>query len=89
MMNGWNVGHGYYRLCWTGPSAFRKRIAPDYKANRAAVLKPIGYKAMKRELLDEPTSFLHDEIEADDWLGCWPVRYVRQRSRSSSAVTRI
>ena len=24
---------------------------------------------MKRELLDEPTSFLHDEIEADDWLG--------------------
>jgi DNA polymerase-1 len=58
-----------YRLCWTGPSAFRKRIAPDYKANRAGVLKPIGYKVMKRELLDEPTSFLHDEIEADDWLG--------------------
>ena len=58
-----------YKLCWTGPSAFRKRIAPDYKANRASLLKPIGYKAMKRELLDEPTSFLHDEIEADDWLG--------------------
>lgn len=58
-----------YKLCWTGPSAFRKRIAPDYKANRASTLKPIGYKAMKRELLDEPTSFLHDEIEADDWLG--------------------
>ena len=58
-----------YRLCWTGPSAFRKRIAPDYKANRAGNLKPIGYKVMKRELLDEPTSFLHDEIEADDWLG--------------------
>lgn len=58
-----------YKLCWTGPSAFRKRIAPDYKANRAALLKPIGYKVMKRELLDEPTSFLHDEIEADDWLG--------------------
>ena len=58
-----------YKLCWTGPSAFRKRIAPDYKANRASLLKPIGYKVMKRELLDEPTSFLHDEIEADDWLG--------------------
>ena len=58
-----------YRLCWTGPSAFRKRIAPDYKANRAAMQKPIGYKVLKRELLDEPTSFLHDEIEADDWLG--------------------
>ena len=58
-----------YRLCWTGPSAFRKRIALDYKANRAGTQKPIGYKVMKRELLDEPTSFLHDEIEADDWLG--------------------
>ena len=64
------VWHGAdYRLCWTGPSAFRKRIALDYKANRSAVLKPIGYKVMKRELLDEPTSFQHDEIEADDWLG--------------------
>ena len=58
-----------YKLCWTGPSAFRKRIAPDYKANRAALVKPIGYAALKRELLDEPTSFQHDEIEADDWLG--------------------
>ena len=58
-----------YKLCWTGPSAFRKRIAPDYKANRAAMQKPIGYMVMRRELLDEPTSFMHDEIEADDWLG--------------------
>ena len=58
-----------YKLCWTGPSAFRKRVAPDYKANRLDGRKPIGYKAMKRELLDEPTSFQHDEIEADDWLG--------------------
>ena len=42
---------------------------PDYKANRSSMQKPIGYKEMKRELLDEPTTFLHDEIEADDWLG--------------------
>ena len=58
-----------YRLCWTGPSAFRKRLAPDYKANRLIHRKPIAYAVMKRELLDEPTSFQHDEIEADDWLG--------------------
>ena len=55
-----------------------------------AVLKPIGYKVMKRELLDEPTSFLHDEIEADDWLGmlAGACREAGER-QSSSAVTRI
>ena len=58
-----------YRLCWTGSSAFRKRIAPDYKANRSSRPKPIGYKALKNELLTYPKTYGHDEIEADDWLG--------------------
>ena len=54
---------------WTGPSAFRRRIFPEYKANRAGSKKPVGWTRMKRELLEEETSYLHDEIEADDWLG--------------------
>jgi len=58
-----------YRLCWTGSSAFRKRIAPDYKANRSSRPKPIGYGALKHELLTYPKTYGHDEIEADDWLG--------------------
>lgn len=61
-----------FALCWTGPSAFRKRLDPAYKANRQGKLKPIGYKRMKAELLEESNSWLHDEIEADDWLGIMP-----------------
>lgn len=54
---------------WTGPSAFRRRLFPEYKGNRAGSKKPVGWTRMKRELLEEETSYLHDEIEADDWLG--------------------
>ena len=59
----------YYHFCWTGGSAFRRRLFPEYKQNRAGKLKPIGWKPMKAELLQENASLQHDEIEADDWLG--------------------
>ena len=56
-------------LFWTGPSGFRRRIFPGYKANRASMRKPIGWRRIKDELLEEEFSYLHSEIEADDWLG--------------------
>ena len=56
-------------LFWTGPSGFRRRIFPEYKANRSGVRKPIGWRRIKDELLEEEVSYLHSEIEADDWLG--------------------
>ena len=59
----------YYHFCWTGSSAFRRRLLPEYKQNRAGKLKPIGWKPMKAELLQEEASIQHDEIEADDWIG--------------------
>ena len=59
----------YYHFCWTGSSAFRRRLLPEYKQNRAGKLKPIGWKPMKAELLQEEASLQHDEIEADDWIG--------------------
>ena len=59
----------YYHFCWTGSSAFRRRLLPEYKQNRAGKLKPMGWKPMKAELLQEDASLQHDEIEADDWLG--------------------
>ena len=59
----------YYHFCWTGGSAFRRRLFPEYKQNRAGKLKPMGWKPMKAELLQEEASIQHDEIEADDWLG--------------------
>ena len=55
--------------CFTGPSAFRKRIYPGYKANRLNLRKPVGYVYLKAELLREQASVQHDEIEADDVLG--------------------
>lgn len=63
-----------FALCWTGPSAFRKRLDPAYKANRKEE-KPMAYKRMKTELLEESNSWLHDEIEADDWLGIMPAYF--------------
>ena len=56
-------------LFWTGPSGFRRRIFPEYKANRAGQRKPVGWRRIKDELLEEEFSYLHSEIEADDWLG--------------------
>ena len=58
-----------FHFCWTGNSMFRRRLYPEYKQNRAGKLKPIGWKPMKAELLQEMCSLQHDEIEADDWLG--------------------
>ena len=57
-----------YLLFWTGPSDFRRRIFPEYKANQMK-RKPIGWRRLKDEVLQEENSYLHSEIEADDWLG--------------------
>jgi len=56
-------------LCFTGNSEFRKRLDPEYKANRAGKMKPCGFGAFKKELLLDHGAFLHNEIEADDALG--------------------
>jgi DNA polymerase-1 len=55
--------------CFTSRSMFRRRICPDYKANRKATVKPLGYQKMRAEIMNESTAFMFDEIEADDVLG--------------------
>ena len=56
--------------CFTTGSFFRKDIYPDYKANRKGLKKPIGYAALKSEILfDNPLSMQHDKVEADDLVG--------------------
>ena len=53
--------------CFTTGSFFRKAIYPDYKGNRRGTKKPIGYAALKSEILaNEPRSMQHDKIEADE-----------------------
>ena len=56
--------------CFTTGSFFRKDIYPDYKGNRRGSKKPIGYAALKSEILaNEQRSMQHDKIEADDLIG--------------------
>jgi DNA polymerase-1 len=55
--------------CFTSKSMFRRRVSPDYKANRKKSAKPLGFKAMRAEIMDKATSFMFDEIEADDTIG--------------------
>ena len=54
--------------CFTERSAFRRELAPTYKLNRKGP-KPIGFKALKNELLQEEGAYMHHRIEADDLIG--------------------
>jgi len=52
--------------CFTHGSAYRRRIFPTYKHNRKDKPKPIGFGAMRAQLMSEPNAFCFSEIEADD-----------------------
>lgn len=54
--------------CFTERSAFRRELAPTYKINRKGP-KPIGFKALKNELLQEEGAYMYHRIEADDLIG--------------------
>jgi len=55
--------------CFTDRSAFRRDLFPEYKANRKETKKPIGFKALRSELLAEDFAFMYSKIEADDVIG--------------------
>lgn len=55
--------------CFTDGSAWRRELFPDYKASRKGKAKPIGYAALRNEVLAESTAFMFSRIEADDLLG--------------------
>ena len=55
--------------CFTDRSNFRKEVDPGYKANRKSKPKPMGFKALKSQFLEESGAWLHRQIEADDLLG--------------------
>lgn len=59
-----NVAH-----CFSAKSAYRHRIYPSYKHNRKSKPKPIGFGAMRNEILGQPNAFCFNEIEADDVIG--------------------
>lgn len=55
--------------CFTDRSAFRRELFPAYKQARKGTPKPIGYKALRSEVLTEEAAFMYHQIEADDLLG--------------------
>lgn len=53
--------------CFTERSAFRRRLSPEYKANRKQ-RKPMGYMALRKEIMQESQATIYHDIEADDML---------------------
>lgn len=54
--------------CFTSRSQFRRDLYPNYKANRKGP-KPMGFAALKGEILASEQAFMYDQIEADDVIG--------------------
>jgi quinol monooxygenase YgiN len=52
----------------TGQNSFRFRIYPDYKANRAELIKPTHYKALREYAVKHLGAIVADDVEADDML---------------------
>lgn len=55
--------------CFTDASAFRRELYPEYKQNRKGKPKPIGFKSLREQMLQEPAAFMFRQIEADDAIG--------------------
>jgi DNA polymerase-1 len=58
------------KICVSDPDAnFRKEIYPQYKANRKAQRKPMGFKAFRQWVLSSYPCLSKPSLEADDVLG--------------------
>lgn len=58
-----------YRAFLTGKNNFRKRINPEYKANRKDTVPPIYLQQCREFLVTEWNAEVSDGCEADDMLG--------------------
>ena len=53
-------------LCLSDRANFRRKLYPDYKANRAKSRLPIILRQVKQWIIDELGGVLWDNLEADD-----------------------
>jgi len=58
-----------YTLFLTGKNNFRKKINPEYKANRKDTVPPIYLQDCRKYLVDNHSAIMSDGCEADDLLG--------------------
>ena len=56
-------------MCFSDDNNFRKKILPTYKANRIGKRKPVCYKGIKEWMMEEFTTYLRPDLEADDCIG--------------------
>lgn len=56
-------------LYLTGKNNFRKKINPDYKANRRDTVPPVYLQECRQHLVDNHNAIISDGCEADDLLG--------------------
>lgn len=56
---------------------FRRKIFPEYKANRKGSKKPLGYNHLETFLKKAYNSFVLDNCEADDALGVLATSYTK------------
>jgi DNA polymerase-1 len=58
-----------YVLCFSSKKNFRKKLLPDYKANRKKIRKPIVFKPLREWAEHSYNSMIISSLEADDVLG--------------------
>lgn len=58
-----------YSLYLTGKNNFRKKINPEYKANRKDTVPPVYLQDCRQYLVDNHYAVISDGCEADDLLG--------------------
>ena len=58
-----------YRVFLTGKNNFRKKINPEYKANRKDTVPPVYLQDCRQYLVDNHYAVISDGCEADDLLG--------------------
>ncbi len=57
-----------YKLILSGTGNWRFSFYPEYKANRATLVKPLSYEAIREWIANLPETITVDNIEADDYM---------------------